>query len=75
MDTVKSGIVNAGAAQQSGEEPLSGVTGKGTAGEPYDQGNAEGVYLQPRLISPLPVVTAIGGVPLKLRRVGRFHLQ
>ena len=27
---------------QSGEEPISGEQGKGTASQPYDQGNAEG---------------------------------
>ena len=27
---------------QSGEEPLSGEQGKGTAEQPFDQGNAEG---------------------------------
>jgi len=30
-------------SQQSGEEPLSGEKGAGTATEPYDQGNAEGI--------------------------------
>ena len=29
-------------SQQSGEEPVSGEKGTGTATEPYDQGNAEG---------------------------------
>jgi hypothetical protein len=29
-------------AAQSGQEPVSGVQGKGTATEPYDQGNASG---------------------------------
>lgn len=27
---------------QSGQEPLSGEQGKGTAEQPFDQGNAEG---------------------------------
>jgi hypothetical protein len=30
-------------AAQSDQEPRSGVQGKGTASEPYDQGNAEGI--------------------------------
>ena len=27
---------------QSGTEPVSGITGSGTAGEPYDAGNNDG---------------------------------
>ncbi len=30
------------AGAQSGQEPVSGVQGKGTTSEPYDQGNAGG---------------------------------
>jgi hypothetical protein len=30
--------------EQQGREPVNGLTGSGVAGEPYDQGNAEGVY-------------------------------
>jgi hypothetical protein len=29
-------------ASQQGREPVNGVTGAGTAGEPYDQGNSDG---------------------------------
>lgn len=29
-------------AEQSGQEPVSGQTGRGTADEPYDSGNLEG---------------------------------
>ena len=29
-------------ANQEGREPVNGVTGAGTAGEPYDQGNSDG---------------------------------
>jgi len=29
-------------ANQQGREPVNGVTGAGTAGEPYDQGNSDG---------------------------------
>ena len=29
--------------EQQGREPVNGVTGSGVAGEPYDQGNAEGM--------------------------------
>ncbi|CAF9907846.1 hypothetical protein IMSHALPRED_006513 [Imshaugia aleurites] len=39
MDSLKSAT---GLSQKSGEEPLSGQKGQGTAGDPYDQGNAEG---------------------------------
>ncbi|MCJ1453178.1 hypothetical protein MMC28_003524 [Mycoblastus sanguinarius] len=45
MDTLKSATglsTTTTPSQQSGEEPLSGETGKGTIEEPYDQGNAEG---------------------------------
>jgi len=31
-------------SQNSGTEPLSGAKGAGTASEPYDQGNAEGMF-------------------------------
>ena len=43
MDALKSatGLTN---KLQSGEEPVSGKQGKGTASQPYDQGNAEGNY-------------------------------
>lgn len=32
-------------AQQHGEEPVSGVQGKGQATDPYDGGNRDGKYL------------------------------
>jgi len=32
----------ASTANQQGREPVNGVTGAGTAGEPYDQGNSDG---------------------------------
>jgi len=32
----------ASTTNQQGREPVNGVTGAGTAGEPYDQGNSEG---------------------------------
>ena len=41
MDPAKSASV-LGSKLQSGEEPISGEEGKGTAEQPYDQGNAEG---------------------------------
>lgn len=31
-----------GSSGQSGQEPVSGQTGRGTAGEPYDAGNTMG---------------------------------
>lgn len=31
-------------AQQHGEEPISGVQGKGRATDPYDAGNRDGMY-------------------------------
>jgi hypothetical protein len=34
---------------QSGQEPVSGVQGKGTATEPYDQGNASGTKISPSI--------------------------
>ena len=42
METIKS-VLGLGTAPQEGREPVSGVTGSGVAGEPYDQGNAEGM--------------------------------
>jgi hypothetical protein len=44
METIKN-LIGLGPAQQEGREPVSGVTGSGVAGEPYDGGNVEGVYL------------------------------
>jgi hypothetical protein len=29
---------------EQGREPVNGLTGSGVAGEPYDQGNAEGMH-------------------------------
>jgi hypothetical protein len=43
METIKN-LIGLGPAQQEGREPVSGVTGSGVAGEPYDGGNVEGVY-------------------------------
>ena len=31
-------------SEQQGREPVNGVTGSGVAGEPYDQGNSEGMH-------------------------------
>jgi hypothetical protein len=42
METIKN-VLGYGTAPQEGREPVSGVTGSGVAGEPYDQGNAEGM--------------------------------
>ena len=41
METIKS-VLGYGTAPQEGREPVSGVTGTGVGGEPYDQGNVEG---------------------------------
>lgn len=41
METIKN-AVGLGSAEQQGREPVSGATGAGTAGEPYDQGNTDG---------------------------------
>lgn len=54
MDTVKSTTGLGDPKAQSGEEPLSGKQGKGTAGEPYDQGNSEG---RPRILNYLPLAS------------------
>lgn len=43
MEAIKNAI-GLGTTQQEGREPVSGVTGSGVGGEPYDQGNAEGTY-------------------------------
>jgi hypothetical protein len=43
METIKN-LIGLGPAEQEGREPVSGVAGSGVAGEPYDQGNVEGVY-------------------------------
>ncbi|KAL8945858.1 MAG: hypothetical protein Q9222_007660 [Ikaeria aurantiellina] len=39
MDSIKSAF---GYGAQSGQEPISGETGKGTTNEPYDSGNVAG---------------------------------
>lgn len=43
MEAIKNAI-GLGTAEQQGREPVSGVSGTGTAGEPYDQGNVEGLF-------------------------------
>jgi len=48
MEAIKNaigmGTTNTTTTEQQGREPVSGVTGSGVAGEPYDQGNSEGMY-------------------------------
>lgn len=39
---------------QSGEEPLSGVQGKGTVDDPYDQGNTNGELPTCAILRSLP---------------------
>lgn len=48
MDNIKSatGLSTDDPSQKSGEEPLAGQKGRGTVEEPYDQGNAEGEFVQ-----------------------------
>lgn len=43
METIKN-VLGLGTAPQEGREPVSGVTGSGVAGEPYDGGNVEGMW-------------------------------
>lgn len=43
-DSSTSTNTNTDLAAQSGEEPLSGEQGLGTAEEPFDAGNAEGEF-------------------------------
>ena len=45
METIKSAL-GFTKQEQSGQEPVSGQAGAGTAAEPYDQGNAVGMYIQ-----------------------------
>lgn len=42
--TVIWGDNNSLQAQQHGEEPISGVQGRGRATDPYDAGNRDGMY-------------------------------
>lgn len=39
-----------GSGAQQGREPVNGVAGAGTASEPYDQGNSNGICLAQREI-------------------------
>lgn len=43
MESIKNAI-GLGSGEQQGREPVNGTTGAGTAGEPFDQGNAAGEY-------------------------------
>lgn len=44
METLKSVIgLGSKSSTQEGQEPVSGVQGQGTAGEPYDAGNTVGM--------------------------------
>ncbi|KAL8741097.1 MAG: hypothetical protein Q9190_006262 [Brigantiaea leucoxantha] len=42
MEAIKSALGYGTPTTQSGEEPASGETGKGTTGDPYDSGNTPG---------------------------------
>lgn len=44
MEAIKNAIGLGSSQVQSGQEPISGVTGSGTASEPYDGGNATGKF-------------------------------
>ena len=57
MDASKT-AASVGNKLQSGEEPVSGKIGKGTAGEPYDQGNAEGMLSYP----PIAIYDYVDGL-------------
>lgn len=56
METIKSVLGYGSVESQSGEEPLSGQTGAGTAAEPYDGGNATGEYLRVVLLVYVTVI-------------------
>ena len=45
MEAIKNAIGLGSNQVQSGQEPVSGETGSGTAVEPYDGGNADGKSL------------------------------
>ena len=45
MDQLNKAASEVEAKLRSGQEPISGKTGKGTAEQPYDQGNAEGTSI------------------------------
>ncbi|MCJ1429028.1 hypothetical protein MMC29_006941 [Sticta canariensis] len=42
MESIKNALGLGGSTTQSGQEPLSGVTGPGTAEQPHDAGNVQG---------------------------------
>ena len=48
MEAIKNAIglgsTTTSTTEQQGREPVNGVAGSGVAGEPYDQGNAEGMH-------------------------------
>ena len=56
-------------SQQSGEEPVSGEKGAGTTTEPFDQGNAAGMFS-----APTPEAEVDGGKQENIQREknGRF---
>ena len=49
MDALRNAM---GYGAQSGQEPLSGQTGQGTASEPYDAGNVAGILLYSPILHP-----------------------
>ncbi len=49
MDALRNAM---GYGAQSGQEPLSGQAGQGTASEPYDAGNVAGMLLYPPILHP-----------------------
>lgn len=48
--------------EQHGEEPLSGVTGKGTGTDPYDAGNRDGM-LCPFVLDPWQIDAVLIAIP------------
>ena len=56
-------------SSQSGTEPVSGETGSGTSGDPYDQGNADGNTSPPYKFPQLSLLVEHRGIGSNNRRM------
>lgn len=65
MDYIKSSL---GYGSQSGQEPISGETGKGTPDQPYDAGNVAGI-VPSRNIRSRQRADLMGKVNLELQQL------
>ena len=65
MDRLNQSVSGIDRKLQSGNEPVSGESGQGTAEQPFDQGNAEGTPLT----APSMIVTVVASSPIERKSI------